>query len=48
MHPTCRLQDEPRTSSGLIELVVPVIGVRLEDAGISCQMALRMLAPAIA
>ena len=48
MHPTRRLQDGPRTSPGQIELVVPVIGVRLQDAGISGQMRLRMLALAIA
>ena len=42
------LQDGPSTSAGLIELVVTVIGVRLQDAGIASQMPLRMLAPAIA
>ena len=33
---------------GQIELVVPVIGVGLQDAGIPRQMRLRMLAPAVA
>ena len=48
VHPTRRLQDRSGTPSDLIELVVPVIGVRLQDTGIASQMALRVLAPAIA
>ena len=48
MDPTRRLPDRARLSARQIELVVAVIGVGLQDAGISRQMRLRMLAPAIA
>ena len=48
MHPARRLPDRAGLAVRQIELVVAVIGVRLQDAGISRQMRLRMLAPAIA
>ena len=38
----------PGLAPGQIELVVPVIGVGLQDAGISGQMRLGMLALAVA
>src|SRR6185436_12455995 len=48
MHPTRRLDDRPRLASGLVQLVVATIGIGLEDAGITGQMRLRVLAAAIA
>ena len=40
MDPTRRFPDQSRVASRQIELVVPVIGVGLQDAGISGQMRL--------
>ena len=45
MNPTRRLPDRARLPVQQIKLVVAVIGVRLQDAGISRQMRLWMLAP---
>ena len=42
-----RFADRARTSASQVELVVSVIGVSLQDTGISGQMPLRMLAFAI-
>src|SRR4051812_9482202 len=44
---TGRLDDRPRLTSGLVQLVVAAISVGLEDAGITGQMSGRMVAPAI-
>lgn len=48
MRPAGSLPDRPGLAPGQIELVVPVIGVGLQDAGIPGQMPLRMLALAVA
>ncbi len=48
MYPARRLPDRAGLAVRQIEPVVAVIGVRPQDAGISCQMRLRILAPAIA
>jgi hypothetical protein len=48
MDPTRRLPDRAWISPSQIELVVAIIGVRLQDAGISSQMHLRMFALAVA
>ena len=48
MRPTGRLPDRARLVVDEIELVVAVIGVGLQDAGVSRQMRLRMLAAPIA
>ncbi len=48
MDPTRRFPDRSRVAFRQIELIVPVIGVGLQDAGISRQMRLGMLAPAVA
>ena len=46
--PACRLQDRAWLASGLVELAVAAIGVGLEQPGISRQVALQMLATAVA
>ncbi len=48
MNPTRRLPDRAGFPIALIKLAIAVIGVGLQDAGISRQMRLRMLAAAIA
>src|SRR5258708_25036784 len=48
MPPTRRFPDRTRLAVRQIQLVVTVIGVRLEDACVARQMGLRMLAPAVA
>jgi hypothetical protein len=48
MRPAGSLPDWLWLASRQIELVVPVIGVGLQDAGIPRQMRLRMFALAIA
>ena len=48
MYPTRRFPDRSRMAPSQIELVIPVIGVGLQDAGIARQMRLGMLAPAVA
>ena len=48
MHPTRRFPDRTRLAVRQIQLVVAVIGVRLQDACVARQMRLRMLAPPIA
>jgi len=47
MYPTRRFPDRSRMAPSQIELVIPVIGVGLQDAGIPSQMRLGMLAPAV-
>jgi hypothetical protein len=46
--PTRRLENRVRVPPREIQPVVPIVGARLLDAGISCQMPMWMLAPAIA
>ncbi|MGY4408198.1 hypothetical protein ACVIYL_009001 [Bradyrhizobium sp. USDA 3315] len=48
MDPTRRLPDRSGLAPRQIELVVAIIGVGLQDAGIPGQMPLGMLAPAVA
>jgi len=48
MRPARGLPDRSGLTPGQIELLVPVIGVGLQNAGIPRQMRLRMLAPAVA
>src|SRR5258705_131032 len=48
MRPAPSLPDRSRIAPSQIELVIPVIGVSLQDAGIPGQMRLRMLALAVA
>jgi hypothetical protein len=48
MRPARRLPDRSRMAPSQIEVVVPVKGVGLQDAGIAGQMRLRMLALAVA
>src|SRR5262245_36623182 len=48
MRPTRRFPDRSRMAPSQIELVIPVIGVGLQDTGISGQMRLRMLTLAVA
>jgi hypothetical protein len=44
MDPARCLPDRSRLPPGQIELVIPVIGVGLQDAGVACQMRLGVLA----
>ena len=46
--PACGFEDRAWLASGLVELAVAAIGVGLEQPGIPVQMALRMLAAAVA
>ena len=48
MRPARRLPDRAGLAVREIELVVAVVGVRLQDAGVAREMRLRMLAPPIA
>ena len=46
--PARRLGDRPRTSLGVVKPIEPAISVSLENPGIVGQMALRVLAVAVA
>jgi hypothetical protein len=46
--PAGRLGDRPRTSLGVVEPIEPAVGVGLKNPGIAGEMALRVLAVAVA
>jgi hypothetical protein len=47
MRPARGLGDRPRFTRRVIELVEPGISIRLQDAGVACEMTARMLAATI-
>ena len=48
MHPARRLPDRAGLAVREIELVVAIVGVGLQDAGVACEMRLRVLAAPVA
>ena len=48
MSPTPRFRQRPGLAPWMVEVVEPGISVGLQDAGIACQVLVRVLAPAVA